>query len=79
NHSSFSVCWLDGRSNGSVSNQTTGDKIFGSTYDSASAQNMTTKVEPLHLNVGMDRHQAYRSKDTRRDESVNTVDSTFRR
>ncbi|CAF1424183.1 unnamed protein product [Rotaria magnacalcarata] len=68
----------DGKSNGSVSNQTTGGKIFGSTYDSASTQNVTAKVEPLHLNVGMDRQQAYRSKDTRRDESVNTVDSTFR-
>ncbi|CAF2658289.1 unnamed protein product [Rotaria sp. Silwood2] len=68
----------DAKSASSVSNQKTGEKLFGPNYDSSSGQNMNNKVEPLHLNVAIDRQQAYRPKDARRDEAVNTVDSTFR-
>ncbi|CAF0947908.1 unnamed protein product [Rotaria sordida] len=68
----------DMRSTGTVSNQKTGEKIFGPNYDSPSGQNMNNKIEPLHLNVAIDRHQVYRPTYARRDEAVNTVDSTFR-
>ncbi len=37
------------------------------------------KIEPLQLNVGNDQQQSYRANDARRDEAVNTIDSTFRR
>ena len=60
-------------------NQRTGENIFGPTYDSSSKQNPTSRVDPLHLNVGIDRQQPYRPLDARRDEAVNTVDATFRR
>ena len=63
----------------STSNENTGEKLFGPTYDSSSKQNMSNKVEPLHLNVAVDHQQPYRRTDTRRDEAVNTVDTTFRR
>ncbi|CAF4680983.1 unnamed protein product [Rotaria sp. Silwood1] len=68
----------DAKSTGSVSNQRTGEKLFGPNYDSPAGQNMNNKVDPLHLNVAIDRQQAYRPNDARRDEAVNTVDSTFR-
>ena len=37
------------------------------------------RVERLHLNMPIDPQYAYRPSDARRDEAVNTVDSTFRR
>ena len=43
------------------------------------AKQTTTKVEPLQLNVTNDQQQPYRANDMRRDEAVNTIDSTFRR
>jgi hypothetical protein len=70
---------LDGKSTGPTSNERTGEKLFGPTYESSSKQNMNTKVEPLHLNVAVDHQQPYRLNGGRRDEAVNTVDSTFRR
>jgi hypothetical protein len=49
-------------------------------YDLPSKKTITTtKIEPLQLNIGNDQQQSYRANDTRRDEAVNTVDSTFRR
>ena len=60
-------------------NETTGEKLFGPTYDASSKPNTNHKMEPLHLNVALDHQQPYRRTDTRRDEAVNTVDTTFRR
>lgn len=37
------------------------------------------KIEPLHLNIANDYQQSNRANDARRDEAVNTVNSTFRR
>jgi hypothetical protein len=48
-------------------------------YDTSSKKNTTTKIEPLQLNVVNDQQQSYRGNDARRDEAVNTIDSTFRR
>jgi hypothetical protein len=64
---------------GPTSNKNTGENIFGPTYDSPSKQNTNNKMDPLHLNVGIDRQHPYRPLDARRDEAVNTVDTTFRR
>lgn len=75
----FMFSFLDARPNGYPSNQNTGEKIFGPTYDLSSKENTSQKVEPLHLNVNADRQNAYRPMDARRDEAVNTVDTTFRR
>ncbi|CAF0909216.1 unnamed protein product [Adineta ricciae] len=52
-------------------------------YQDASPKRTTTtaaaaKVEPLHLNTVNDYQQSYRTNDARRDEAVNTIDSTFR-
>jgi hypothetical protein len=60
-----------------VSNQ----KINEKNYDSSFKQTTTTmKVEPLQLNVGNEPQHSYRANDPgRRDEAVNTIDSTFRR
>ncbi|UJR09115.1 hypothetical protein I4U23_013362 [Adineta vaga] len=44
----------------------------------AAAATSTTKVEPLHLNTVNEYQQSYRTTDIRRDEAVNTIDSTFR-
>ena len=66
----------DDKSTALESSRKTGEKIFGSSYETPRNSNMN---DPSHLNVGMDRHQAYRPMDIRRDEAVNTVDSTFRR
>jgi hypothetical protein len=50
-------------------------------YDSSSKQTTTTttKVEPLQLNTANDQQHSYRANEGRRDEAVNTIDSTFRR
>ena len=48
-------------------------------YDTSPKKNTTTKIEPLQLNVVNDQQQSYRGNDGRRDEAVNTMDSTFRR
>ena len=37
-----------------------------------------TKIEPLHLNIGTDPIQSYRGNEGKRDEAVNTINSTFR-
>ena len=37
------------------------------------------KVEPLHFNVGNDPMPSYRTNEGKRDEAVNTINSTFRR
>lgn len=66
---------LDGQS----TNQRTGEKLFGPDYDVAPRQNNQSRVEPLHLNVNVDPQHSYRAIDVRRDEAVNTVDTTFRR
>lgn len=39
----------------------------------------TTKIEPLHLNMGTDPLQSFRGNENKRDEAVNTINSTFRR
>jgi hypothetical protein len=75
----YVIFFSDVKSKGAASNQNTGEKLFGPTYESSSKQNMNNKVDPLHLNVAADRQQQYRRFDARRDEAVNTVDSTFRR
>lgn len=66
--------FVDGKSNGPASYQTTGEKLFGPTYDSTTGQNTNGRVESLNLN-----QHPYRLTDARRDEAVNTVGSTFRR
>jgi hypothetical protein len=62
-----------------VSNQKSNEK----SYESSTKQITTittTKIEPLQLNVGNDPQHSYRTNDVgRRDEAVNTIDSTFRR
>jgi hypothetical protein len=75
------ICYffLGGKSTAPTSNERTGEKLFGPTYESSSKQNMNNKLDPLHLNATADKQQHYRLADTRRDEAVNTVDSTFRR
>jgi hypothetical protein len=47
------------------------------TYDSPSKK--STKIEPLQLNLANDHQQSSQTNDARRDEGVNTIDSTFRR
>jgi hypothetical protein len=51
--------------------------------DSSTKKITVTKIEPLQLNIGNDQQQqqqqSYRANDARRDEAVNTIDSTFRR
>jgi len=54
-------------------------KPIEKTYDLSPKKTVVTKIEPLQLNIGNDQQQSYRANDTRRDEAVNTVDSTFRR
>jgi hypothetical protein len=78
----YSISWfffLGGKSTAPTSNERSGEKLFGPTYESSSKQNMNNKPDSLHLNVTADKPQHYRLTDTRRDEAVNTVDSTFRR
>jgi len=59
-----------------VSTQKTNEK----NYDSSSKQTTTTtKIEPLQLNAANDQQHSYRANEGRRDEAVNTIDSTFRR
>jgi hypothetical protein len=62
---------------------TSTQKINEKNYDTLSKHTTTTaattKVEPLQLNMGNDQQQSYRANDGRRDEGVNTIDSTFRR
>jgi len=58
---------------------TSTQKPIEKTYDSSPKKTAVTKIEPLQLNIGNDQQQSYRGNDTRRDEAVNTVDSTFRR
>ena len=58
--------------------QTTGEKLFGPTYE-VPKPTVNGKFDALHLHDTMDRQQAHRSNPARRDEAVNTVDSTFRR
>ena len=73
------MLFLDVRSTGQPSNQNTGEKLFGPDYYTSSKQNMNSKVEPLRLNAAADQRYPYRPSDARRDEAINTVDSTFRR
>jgi hypothetical protein len=54
-------------------------KMNEKNYDSSSKQTTTTKVEPLQLNTANDQQHSYRANEGRRDEAVNTIDSTFRR
>jgi hypothetical protein len=61
------LVFLDGKPTGSTANENTGEKLFGPNYESSSK------------NVTMDHQKPYRALDTRRDEAVNTVESTFRR
>ena len=60
-----------------VSNQ----KIHEKSYDSPPKPIVTTtKIEPLQLNVGNETQHSYRTNEVaKRDEAVNTIDSTFRR
>ena len=58
--------------------QTTGEKLFGPTYE-APKPTGNGKVDALHSHAATDQQHAYRSNAARRDEAVNTVDSTFRR
>ncbi|CAF1205768.1 unnamed protein product [Rotaria sordida] len=57
-----------------VSTQKTNER----NVDSSLKKNTTMKIEPLYLNVGNDNDQSNRINDARRDEAVNTVNSTFR-
>lgn len=47
--------------------------------DSSPKKAAATQIEPLQLNITNDQQQSYRINDARRDEAVNTIDSTFRR
>jgi hypothetical protein len=58
---------------------TSTQKPIEKTYDLLPKKTVVTKIEPLQLNIGNDQQQSYRANDTRRDEAVNTIDSTFRR
>ena len=60
-------------------NSTSTSKIDDKIYDNSSKKNPTMKIEPLQLNVGKDHSQSDRINDIRRDEAVNTINSTFRR
>ena len=62
-----------------VSNQKIHEKNYDTSFKQTAATT-TTKVEPLQLNVGNDPQYSYGANDVaRRDEAVNTIDSTFRR
>ena len=64
---------------GKSTNETTGEKLFGPTYESASQQNHQTKYDSAYLSNGVDEQHSYRPPNRQRDETVNTVDTTFRR
>lgn len=61
-----------------LTNETTGEKLFGPTYESALQQNQM-KYDQAYLNTAVDDQHSYRPPNMQRDETVNTVDSTFRR
>ncbi|CAF4172442.1 unnamed protein product [Adineta steineri] len=48
------------------------------TNDFSPKKTTVTKIEPIHLNTVIEQQPSYRTNDTRRDEAVNTIDSTFR-
>jgi len=56
----------------------TGEKLFGPTYDNTSKQMTNQRTDNLHLPVGYENQRHYRPVDARRDETVNTVGTTFR-
>lgn len=64
---------LDVKSISPVSPQKSNEKIS----DSSPKKATSTQIEPLQLNTVID--QSYRINDARRDEAVNTINSTFRR
>ncbi|CAF4723393.1 unnamed protein product, partial [Rotaria magnacalcarata] len=46
--------------------------------DTSPRKHTIVKIEPLHFNIANDNQQSNRANDARRDEAVNTVNSTFR-
>ncbi|CAF2211967.1 unnamed protein product [Rotaria magnacalcarata] len=53
-------------------------KVIEKNIDTSPRKHTIVKIEPLHFNIANDNQQSNRANDARRDEAVNTVNSTFR-